>query len=218
MPPMSEAEYRRQMDDAYRAVGRYVVEFSQLIGRMRNLLTGRLAGKDVPQALSELALGEATAHQIMVGFFGACRWIGEFDAGETEVEKSLRKRVVETIEKRNDVAHGDWWIGILRANATDMIPPKLVRIRPLRENYEKTENLSASDIDAQTDEIIDLINVIEEFGRLALGLPVHTTSPDGKLGYEHGVFRVSDVLVKDGSVITRSGPRASEVEPMIYFS
>src|SRR5581483_9489563 len=136
MPPITEDEYRRQMDDAYRAVGRYVVEFSQLVGRMRNLLTGRLSGEDVPQAISELALGEATAHQMMVAFFGACRYLGGFDAAEAKVEAHLRNRVAHTIEKRNDVAHGDWWIGILRSDATDMIPPKLVRIRPLRDGYE----------------------------------------------------------------------------------
>jgi len=42
MSPMTDAERQRQTDDAYRAVGRYMVEFSRLIGTMRRIVGRRL--------------------------------------------------------------------------------------------------------------------------------------------------------------------------------
>jgi hypothetical protein len=43
-------------DDAYKAIGRYVAEFSQLVATMRNLLATRIAGQeDVDRDLVELS-------------------------------------------------------------------------------------------------------------------------------------------------------------------
>jgi hypothetical protein len=224
MTPMSDAEYRRQTDDAFRAVGRYVVVFSQLIGRMRNTLAERLSeGRTVPPAVPELALGEATAQQIAVAFFSICRFIGQFDKSEQKIEAKLRNEVNAIIEKRNDVAHGDWWIGFAPYDADRINLPTLVRIRPLRADFEKVVELSAADLDAQSDDVVQLINILEEYGRIALGMPVlrdPQATEAGLPGVSTGEYRVRDIYEKAAgkdAPVLRTGPKASELALITYL-
>jgi hypothetical protein len=53
-------EYWRQTNNGYRAIGRYVAAFSQMMAHMRNLIAGRIAWRhDDDPALVEMVLGEA---------------------------------------------------------------------------------------------------------------------------------------------------------------
>jgi hypothetical protein len=69
-----EAKRREEVDDAYRAIGYYFVAFSQLVFRMRFLMSRRLTKQHDKQELGELAFGTAMAQQIADSFFSMCRF------------------------------------------------------------------------------------------------------------------------------------------------
>src|SRR5271156_1702111 len=73
-----------QPDDAYRAIGRYVVEFSNLIGIMRGSLIYEITRDSGDREtrvteLAQLVLGEQTAGPIAEAFFAMCRSATELD-------------------------------------------------------------------------------------------------------------------------------------------
>src|SRR5579862_2050863 len=148
MAPMTEDEYERQTNESLRAIGRYVVEFSQLVRSMRNVVARRLTWGCHPVVLGELTLGEATASQIADVFFGMCKEWSQLDAEEAKVASALRKAVKQAIEKRNDVAHGDWHVGLPADKDEHVERAVIIRYRPLRsEGIQKIESLSVADLD-----------------------------------------------------------------------
>ncbi len=104
------ADREAQKNDAFRAVGRYVVEFSRLVFNMRFAMERRLANED--PTVPALALGELFAGQIADSFFAICQHVGDLDEAETKVAICLKNDVRDEIKRRNDFAHGDWWIGL----------------------------------------------------------------------------------------------------------
>jgi len=190
---------------------------------MRRLIAWRLTiGRDNPM-LAELVLGDATASQIADAFFGLCAYVGRFDEAEESIAKNLRNTVKRAIEKRNDIAHGDWWVGLASYDADAIDLPTLIRIRPLRsKGVEKIEELAAGDIDALSRDIGLLINDLEEFGHIALGLPVMRSNtpppggPRGKTNVSVGEYRVAEILtLRDGKIV-RDGPCAAEIARVPY--
>jgi hypothetical protein len=218
--------YDEQIDAAYRAIGRYVVQFSEVVRLMRDTTCEYVAKGVVDMDLSSMLLGEATPQIIANAYFGMCRLMGELDADELKIESALRNDVKKAIESRNDIAHGDWEIGNV-AFAGDgsnprIAPPRLVRILPNRsEGPVKVQNLTIQDIDKLTARIEYLLPLIQDFGRLALKLPVHTHDSE-RPRTSMGEYRVRDVLVLTPgkpdrpSKITHSGPHASAVFGGLY--
>jgi hypothetical protein len=109
---VSDPHYKEQVDNAYRAIGRYVVEFSQLLYHLRTLIAHRLPTD--PATIAFLVLGEAQAQQLANVFFGTCRVVADLDAEEQKVAAWLRNRVNGQIELRNEIAHGDWFVDLGR--------------------------------------------------------------------------------------------------------
>jgi hypothetical protein len=185
------------MDDAYRAIGRYVVEFSEMVRVMRELVSEYVTGGVVDSHLGHMVLGEATAGMIANAFFGVCRLAGGFDADEDKVARTISKGVMSVIQTRNDVAHGDWWVGLFalsrEGGGGQILDPRLVRIRPNRVAGPREErDLAVADIDALTEEVRQLTNLVDEFGKLALKLPVFRLKPDGSSDVSTGDFRVHE--------------------------
>ena len=165
--------------------------------------------------LGELVLGEAGASYVADVFFGMCDFNARWDENERKVAAILRQKLKTTIERRNDIAHGDWWVGLAPWYADEIDKPILVRIRPVRKDgIEKVEQIGADDLDAYTTVIEDLISVVDEFGNLCLGLPVMRSNgprePD-QSNVSVGEYRAGDILTcKDGEVV-RDGPRAADL-------
>jgi hypothetical protein len=209
---MDAVEYKRQKDDGYRAIGRYIVAFSQLMSHMRYVIASRIAWRhDDDPALVEMILGEAMPKLITDSFFGLCRVVGQFDEAEKKVERKLRNDAVEICNMRNDIAHGDWWVGQMeRYDSPTVRAPALVRIKPGRvdELPEQTVDLLIADLDTMADDISALTNTLAEFGRLALGLPIVTHEPippsESRVTRE---FRVRDIYVLRGTKKAPQGPR-----------
>lgn len=231
MTPQNAAErkqHQQETDDAYRAIGRYVVAFAEMVREMRSLVGFYIAG-GTRWILVDMALGEATAQPVSAAFFSLCRDAGEFTKAEEEVAEALSKAVAKTIRERNDIAHGDWTVGALTLVALgdnqrmQTMTPRLVRPTPRGKKPYKVEALEPSEIDASTDRLLELVNMVDEFGRLALKLPVFRLLPDGDSKVSTGEFKVSDVFGikkrgKKDPLAVRTGPRADELMPRGYVA
>jgi hypothetical protein len=84
--------------------------------------------------------------------------------------------VTDAIETRNDIAHGDWWIGLIALaedRSTQRLPPRIVRTLPARsDGPRKVVELTIQELDAMSDRLEELLGLIDEFGKLALKIPV----------------------------------------------
>jgi hypothetical protein len=159
-----------ERDDAYRAVGRYVVEFSRLVFHMRFQIEGQLSGEG-DSLIARLALGETPANQITEAFFAICEHAADLDLAELKVAVHLKKGVRDEIKRRNDFAHGDWWIGFGEKPDGSMGDPMLLRVKPGRKkNPSQPKMLSVDEIDEVSDGLYALRQQVAEFGDLCLGI------------------------------------------------
>lgn len=224
--PAQREKHQQDTDDAYRAIGRYVVAFAEMVREMRVIVGLYIAG-GTRWILVDMAFGEATAQPVSAAFFSLCRDAGEFTKTEEDVADALSKGVGKTIRERNDIAHGDWTIGAITFDEhrnPETVTPRLLRATPRAKKPYKVEPLKPSEIDARTDRLLELLNMVDEFGRLALGLPVFRLMADGGSKVSTGEFRVGDVLGikkrsgKKDPLAVRTGPRADEVMPRGYVA
>lgn len=207
---ISEAELMRrsrilaQRDDAYRAVGRYFVEFSRLIMHMRQAMARRLQHPNDPPLLSEVVIGETTAGPVIDSFFATCKMLNPLDGAEEKVCTNLRNQVIDANKMRNNFAHGDWWIGWAAGDAFDMEDPTFQRIKPGRKvDVAQQSPLPTAEIDALSDDLARLRNLVGEFGAICIGEP-----PIYRLGQQEPV-RVSGILIAKGKGVVRDGPKAT---------
>jgi hypothetical protein len=188
--------FQQQQDDAYRALGRYVAEFSRLIFHMRIAMSIRLSPTG-DLRLAELALGEATAGPITSSFFAMCLLTADLDDDEKSIAGKLQEAVTDEIKRRNDFAHGDWWIG-WGPGTGEMSAPKLGRVKPGRGKGDfKSAEQSAATLDALSDSLSELRNLVGEFGDICF--KQHAYHP----ALHETAIRVRDVLTLQGS--RRSG-------------
>jgi hypothetical protein len=217
MASLSTDGYNQQTNDAYRAIGRYMVAFSVLVHELRAAVAQHISPGKAP--LANIALGEFSAMPICHAFFGLARLAAGFTRDEAKVADLLAIDVEKAIRTRNDVAHGDWRVGWLGhgASGVQILDPQLVRIVPHEKRGPfKTKDLTVADIDEMTDRLECLTTLAIDFGNIALGLPIYRA--DGSLSTDE--YRVADVFVVRGkgqnAAIVREGPRAGEVVPVPY--
>ncbi len=240
---MDEGEqYQADIDDAYRAIGRYIAAFSQLTHGLRRMIAEYI-GRNEKWVLVDIALGETMAAQLSHAFFALCRDAANFSAAETEIEGQLRREIEEEIiPMRNDIAHGDWEVGnfiLPTGGPVKVLPPRMIRITPHRKDGPyQIRDVKIEELDATTDRLIDVLTMVMEFGKLALGQPVVRRTDDGGSAVSVGEFRVQDVLAVPDSTksrdeqapikakqpenkranVSRTGPRASEVSVIPYVA
>jgi hypothetical protein len=204
-------EYKGAAEDGYRAIGRWVVEFSRLIGGMRANLENHLRKPDENPEVVGVVFGDAAARQISDAFFAICRLLGELDDPEENIAKQLQKEVGEEITMRNKIAHGDWIIG--KGIEEQTAQTYLVRVFA-KAPHRRVECLTSRDLDDRSDRLYALRRMVYIFGELALRLPILTVN-----GLSHpGAYRISDVLIAEnvprsgkGGQVVMAGPRASEL-------
>ncbi len=212
---MSEEEYRKHVDAAYRAIGKYFVKFSQLVHYMRLMMARRLTRGEATPVLGEVATGEHGHAQIAAAFFTMCRHDNELDGDEQRVEAALRNRFVKINQKRTDYAHGDWWVGVVLAEPPEepvVLPPAVVRIRPRTSEPEPEviREVPVDDLNKECDEIDLLLHYVSVFARICLeeqiNVPHHP--PDVAPILPHGAIRVRDAFeMEDGKIVP--GPKWS---------
>lgn len=202
-------------DEGYRAIGRWIVQFSRLVGGMRQNMENRLQRPDDGNVPMSLVFGAAHAGEISNAFFAICRQVGSLDAAELNIAAQLQNEVDAAITERNKIAHGDWIIG--RSNSDETVETYLVRVYPNRRRppFHEIKTLNSKDFDELSDRLGVLASLVWPFGQLALGVPALKAT--GSLS-KPGEYRVRDVLVaknvpktEKGGRVERDGPRASEI-------
>jgi hypothetical protein len=190
--------HQAEIRDAHRALGRYVYEFSRLVWWMRMSYRQGVNPDHQSAVMVDLALGEATAQTIANALFGAIHHFGQLSDAEAEVVKALRRRVDQSIQTRNNVAHGDWFIGWGSVGAERPDDPSLLRIRPTRSTGPwDHRDVSPAELDAWSDDLVELRGLVQEAAGFTIG-------ERKKLG----MGRLSDYQVlRDGRVV-REGPKA----------
>jgi hypothetical protein len=205
---MSQAKRQRDIDNAHRALGHYIAEFSQLVAYMRRFIALRISGPG-EQGLGEIPLGELPAVQIAGAFFQLARQTNSFNDDEKAVEKWLRNQVTKAAEDRNNYAHGDWWLGL--PSVTDAV---LFRIKPRASEPEagKFERIPVDELDAKAEDLTALLGLVLAFGAVCLEQPaVRAERDDGSWRGLSDTVRLSDLLEKhEGRV--RSKPPKTQTE------
>ncbi|MGD0196350.1 MAG: CHASE2 domain-containing protein [Solirubrobacteraceae bacterium] len=152
---MSEEPSAAQLspEATYRSIGRYVYEFSQLVGHMREAMTKHLdrSGGEV----AAIAFAEAGPRQIANAFFTMCRTVARLDPEEERTGARIGSRVGEAIDLRENVAAGEWWVGASSLGA-------------------EAVRRSARELDGRSDLLAALTNIVTEYGALCLRLPPYS--------------------------------------------
>jgi hypothetical protein len=159
-----------QREEGYRAIGRFVAVFSQLIVEMRTLMLLRLQRRGDPPRLISLPFGGVTAEPITNAFFAMCRMLMDHEKDELETAAKLRTEVMEAIKLRNGVVHGDWYVGygsIPVGNPPQLVEPWAERTTPSR----TTDPFKpvAVDLDGESDAMERLALLVVEYGRVCFG-------------------------------------------------
>jgi hypothetical protein len=220
---VAENERVAGLDDTFRAIGLYFVRFSALVYRMRFVISWRLTRGHDRQELGELALAHAQAQAIADSFFTMCRFDGNLDDAEQLVCSTLCGAVSEVISERNGFAHGDWWTNLMPfEQPADSTAVELIRMQPKRRkgDFADLKRWTAKEIDERSNALHELHEHVIEFGVLALGLPIVTTSKigSGVTIAEKREYRVKDVFtVRAGkgsgkkAAVLRNGPQAHRI-------
>jgi len=172
-----------ERDDLYGAIGRYFVQFSVLLARMRLLVAIKVLGKDRdtfredPRSrLIELALGSLQAQQLADAFFSVCRATADppLDDDERAIERCLRENHVnDEIRRRNVLAHGDWYVPEyikFRDPTEEELDPRaeLLRVRHHKSEPLAREVLRSPDVDAEGRRVELLERMIWEYGTICM--------------------------------------------------
>jgi hypothetical protein len=185
-----DAPVSPQPVEAYRAIGEYVVSFSQLVYAMRSAIENRLMSPANGYHLIQLAIGEAPAYQIANSFFGMCSEEARLEhKDDRKIGSTLKANVLEEITRRNDISHGDWWVWAPE-RSTKLPNPTLVRLKPGRGNFPErppwrgleeeladqrpvkaprtVESYTIEGLDKLSASVLELARVTAEFGGMCL--------------------------------------------------
>jgi hypothetical protein len=153
------------------------VQFSVLVANMRTILTeqiGKPEGRTRP--LAQLALSSLTAQPMAEAFFSICRAVTTLDTAEREIEKRLRKEVIDETTRRNDIAHGDWLIAQW-ARPTIEPAPVLVRVKAGRlADPFAADEYTIERIDEICAEVERIAQAVWEFGTVCTELGAYDPS------------------------------------------
>ena len=150
-----------EVAEAHRAVGRYVVEFSQMVFAMQARMVRQLEYHGVPEDLSWIPFGGVTAKDITDQFFGMARTITAHDEADDAIATRLKTLVLEEVRRRNDVAHGEWLpIGFSIGDAAPF-PLGAVRVKPDRKAG--IFDLVSADLDKHSDAVEGLREMLWDY-------------------------------------------------------
>ncbi|MGD0386498.1 MAG: hypothetical protein ABSB73_10220 [Solirubrobacteraceae bacterium] len=213
---MDRAKHNEEIREAHRAIGRYVVAFSEMVAELREQIARRISRDEWP--LANVALGYSGAMDISHVFFWLCREVGDLTDGENLIASALSKDLEQSIRTRNEIAHGNWLVGYISVQSpVGTVPPRLIHIIPHQKKTPyKVQDLTPADIDELTDRLLALLTDIAEFGKLALDFPItelleggeYRTSTELHVG---DVFTLHPGAQDQPAKVMRDGPRAHDV-------
>lgn len=195
------ARYDENTRQAYEALGRYLAEFSRLVLVMRLCLTQALQWRGANGQAINLLTGEMQMYNLNNAFFGVFRHLGEHDDAEVKISRTLHNQVAKANDHRNNVAHGEWFIGWGSADSFVPDPPRLVRTRPGSADFSpiRVSDFPIEEMGAWTADLRALKSLVGEYA--------YRVAPHPALDPP---IRASEVFIVRGGKVLREGPRAEE--------
>lgn len=160
---MESAEQVSHIEDTYKAIGRFVVEFSTLLasldgGTLRLIGGIRAIGNPLLMAL----LADRTALPIVSSFFavfGEC-WKDRMKSEEKRLISLLRKELQELVEERNRLMHDVWMTQYVEGEPGPYDMAR-VRNRASKEGMEyEISDFGPNRLNGLTDDAIRLAEVV----------------------------------------------------------
>ena len=189
---LPEDEPDIEVAEAHRAVGRYVVEFSQMVFAMQARMVRQLEHYGVPEDLSWIPFGGVAARDVTDQFFGMARTITPHDEEEDATATRLKTLVLEEVRRRNDVAHGEWLPIGFSIEDSAPFPLGAVRVKPDRKAG--IFDLISADLDKHSDAVVGLREMLWDYGTACFlprsGRVGDVLRLEGKRGKQRRLVRV----------------------------
>jgi hypothetical protein len=192
-------EGQRPGHAVYVALGRFVVEFSQVVAAMQDGMIRVAAGDNETARTAWIAAlsADVAADQTTRMFFVVCSSVAELDESEKRIRKLLRGRVEHLTRRRNAISHGTWHMPVLHASRdkSEWVwdQPHFWYGRAGKDGISMRDPVTVEEAEALADEANDLARLLHRFAvACAPGEP----------------HRVRDRLeVRDGRVVRRNPPK-----------
>lgn len=164
---------QHQIDELYRAIGRFVVEFSQLLHRLETMTVLLMAaGSAAPQQRTWALLAGRTAQPIVDGYFALLaeihrdRWTDE----DWRLVKGVRKEISDLIARRNRLSHDAWFVGWGNEDTVDFRTATRRRLSSSPSDGARftAAEFRADQLEAEADDIRRLSSVAASIGHLEL--------------------------------------------------
>jgi len=169
------------VDEIYRAIGKFVVEFSHLHNMIELMIVHLLS----PSGNSEMhqrawaVISGQTTRPAMSNLFSLLIEIksDEWTSDDMGVLNAVRKEIIEIIEERNRIAHDVWSLGHPNSPLPEDSDAQRFRYKasPRKGAMTSSEPVTVRDINQLTDKINRLDQVIRRIG--AIGLSQTPRSP-----------------------------------------
>ncbi|MDP3446583.1 MAG: hypothetical protein Q8S22_00795 [Eubacteriales bacterium] len=110
---MIESELESSKALAHQYVGEYTVNFQKIVFQLQNLIrwTFRFLGLEQPQIIN-IFFADRSANDILVLARGVFNQVYTLSESEKKITEKLFKRISDVIEQRNDLLHGQMFIGV----------------------------------------------------------------------------------------------------------
>jgi hypothetical protein len=151
-----------QIDQIYRAIGHFQVEFSQLVGAMEMGISAGIGG-NYPALLCVLA--EMTAYPLAQAWRSVLVQSGRLSEEEITTLKDLTAGIQQLIQRRNDWAHGTWYVGWGNDATVDWSTADLVRLKNTSVGLSPLTNLDGSLKPEDIEKYAIMTSVIAEAAR-----------------------------------------------------
>ena len=110
---MIESELESSRALAHQYIGEYTVNFQKIVFQLQHLIrwTFRYLGLEQPQLIN-LFFADRSANDILVLARGVFNQVYTLNEPEKKITEKLFKRISDVIEQRNDLLHGQMFIGV----------------------------------------------------------------------------------------------------------
>jgi hypothetical protein len=192
---MSDRE--EQMAEAYAAIGRYTVEFEQLVHALRLwatfLLTGAgLKNQGMAQAIvNSRAMNVQSLRALLQSFLAETEFYSkDRDPDAAKIIDHLFKLIGDRIEERNKILHGTWYIGWGNEGTTDWS-----MMSGFKGNPRKTSGVHADDLSTTPCELLKSCEEVQRLTQLIHRMLAVTGMPSTNSGIAANFWFDGDQLV-----------------------
>lgn len=110
---MNESELESSRALAHQYIGEYSVNFQKIVFQLQNLIcwTFRYLGLEQPEIIN-IFFADRSANDILVLARGVFNQVYTLSESEKKISEALFKRISDVIKQRNDLMHGQMFIGV----------------------------------------------------------------------------------------------------------